>query len=84
MRMHHADTKRDCLDGGGNVLLLAEDLDGTLFLLVKAVEDVHQRSLACAVLTQKAVDRSFSQLKINGIIGFYIAEDFGDSLHFDS
>ena len=60
------------------------DLNGSFFLLIQAVQDVHQGRLSCAVFAKKAVDGSLPQGKIHSVVGFHTAEYLGDALHFDS
>ena len=73
---HHADAE---LDGGGRraeVLLHAADVDLALVGLVGAVERLHQRRLAGAVLADDGVDRAVAHLEVHPVVG----DDPGEAL----
>ena len=72
------------LDRGGRILdirFLAVYIDLSRIRLVQAVQDVHQRTLAGAVLSEDRVDRPLLHVKID--VGQRIegTKPFGDPMH---
>ena len=67
--MDHADAGRDRILGAVDLALLAVDPDDPPIGLVEAVEDVHQRRLAGAVLADDAVDRAGGDPQIDAPVG---------------
>ena len=82
--VHHADSMFDCCSGVLDINFLAADVDRSHIRLIQAVQDVHQRALAGAVLTQNGVDRSLLHIEID--VGQCIegAESLGDPMHLHS
>ena len=74
----HADPGRHGVAGPGEVLDDVVEHDLALVGLVEAVEDVHQRGLAGAVLTQQAVDLAGQDLERDPVVGHQRAEALGD------
>ena len=74
----HADAGRDRVAGSGEVLDLAVEHDLALVGLVEAVEDVHQRRLAGAVLAEQAVDLAGLDRQGDVVVGDDVAEALGD------
>ena len=63
--VHHTYTVLNC---GGRILdlhLLAANIDFSLICLVQAVQDIHQRTLTGAVLSQDRVDRPLLHVEID-------------------
>ena len=62
--------------GRAEVLLLAVDEDRALVGLVGAVQRLHQRRLAGAVLADDGVDRAAADLEVDAVVG----DDAGEAL----
>jgi hypothetical protein len=76
--VHHADTGRDGVAGAGEVLHLVVEQDLALVGPVEAVQDVHQRGLAGAVLTEQAVDLPRLDGQRDPVVGDQRPEALGD------
>ncbi len=81
--VHHADTGGDRVAGTaeGNRLVVDEDL--ALVRLVEAVQDVHQRRLAGAVLPEQAVDLAGLDRQVDVVVRGERAEPAGQALHLE-
>ena len=79
----HADARPDRILGAVDLALLPVDPDGPAIGPVVAVEDVHQRRLAGAVLADDAVDRAGGDLQIDGLVGVDRAEALVDAAELD-
>ncbi len=69
MLMDHADPGRDRVLGALDLTIPALDPDDPLIGLIVAVEDVHQRRLAGAILADDAVDRAGRDPKVDALVG---------------
>ena len=76
--VHHADAGRDRVAGTGEVLDLVVEQDLALVGPVEAVEHVHQRGLAGAVLTEQAVDLARLDGQGDPVVGDQGPEALGD------
>ncbi len=74
----HADAGRDRVAGAGEVLDLVVEDDLALVGLVEAVEHVHQRRLAGAVLAEQAVDLAGLDGQGDPVVGDERPEALGD------
>ena len=83
MLEHHADACGDCRLTIGNVGFLASDEYLALIGLVKAIQDRHQRGLACAIFADDPVDRSRHHADGNVFVGVHRAECLGYALQLD-
>src|SRR5690606_3222498 len=81
--VHHADARLDRVLRVTKPHGLAMDRDGALVRLLHAVEDLHQRGLARAVLTAHRVDLTGAHGQVHVRIGHHTWESFRDSLQFD-
>ncbi len=81
--VHHADAGAHRVAGTLEVLHLAVEKDGSLFCRVQAVEDVHERRLACAVLAEQTVDLSGLHHEIDVVVGDETAEPLRDPAEFE-
>ena len=78
--MHHADARRDRCIGRAGRQRLVVDFYGALVGHVMAEEDIHQRGLAGAVLTQQRQHFPARQRQGDPVIGDQRAEALGDIL----
>ena len=80
----HTDSVFNCRSRILDINFLAADVDLSHVCLVKTVQDVHQRTLTGAVLTENGMDRSLLHIEID--VGQRIegAESFGDPMHLHS
>ena len=69
--------------GEWNDDLLAVDRDGALVRPLHAVEDLHQRRLAGAVLADDRVDRAASHGDVDVVVGDDAGEALGDAAQLD-
>ena len=76
--VHHADAGRDGVAGTGEVLDLVVEQDLALVGPVEAVQHVHQRGLAGAVLAQEAVDLARLDRQRDPVVGDQRPEALGD------
>ena len=74
------DTLGDRVVGTLNFGRATVEKDLTLIRLVQSVEDIHQRRLAGAVLSEQSVDFAFMQVKIYMIVSEDAGKAFGDAL----
>ena len=72
----HADAVADRRRRGPEVLHLAVDEDRSLVGLMGAVQRLHQRRLAGAVLADDGVDRAAADLEVDAVVG----DDAGEAL----
>ena len=63
---------------------LAVDEDLALVRAEHAVDDVHQRRLARAVLAEQRVDLAAPQREVDGVVGRQRAEALGDAAELES
>ena len=82
--VYHADAVFNGSGRAFNIDLLSVDENLTLIRMIEAVEDIHQRAFAGAVLTKDRVDRSTFHVEID--IGQRIegTKPLGDSMHLHS
>ena len=83
MLVHHADVKRRGVVGVVDRDLLAVLFDDTLFRLIQAEENAHQRGLARAVLSQQSEDLALFQLQGDVIVCLDSGEYLGNVEHLD-
>ena len=76
--VHHADAEADGIRRARHLDPLAADVDLSLVGAVEAVEDVHERRLARAVLTQQRVHLALSQVEVDRVVGDERAEPLRD------
>ena len=69
--------------GTGEVLDLVVEQDLALVGLVEAVEHVHQRGLAGAVLAEQAVDLAGLDREVDVVVGDQVTEALGDAAEFE-
>jgi hypothetical protein len=81
--VHHADAGRHGVAGAVEVLHLIVEEHLALVGLVEAVEHVHQRRLACAVLAEKGVDLAGLYGEVDVIVGDQAAESLRDAAKFE-
>jgi hypothetical protein len=81
--MHHPDPKANRIPRGLDRGRLPRHPDRPRVRLVDAIEDVHQGGLARAVLSEKAVDLPFPEIKVNPVVGENAAETLRDPLKLD-
>ena len=81
--VHHADAGVHRVAGAGEVLHDVVEQDLALVGLVQAVEHVHQRRLARAVLAEQAVDLAGLDGEVDVIVGDEGAEPLGDAAEFE-
>ena len=74
----HPDAGGDRVAGAGEVLDHVVELDLALVGLVEAVQDVHQRGLAGAVLAEKTVDLAWFDSQRDPVVRYEGSEAFGD------
>ena len=79
--MDHADAQLHRLGRRIDADLLPAEIDVALRGLVQAEEDVHQGTLAGAVLAQERVDLPRPDVKIDVPVGVDVAEPLGDVFH---
>ena len=81
--VHHADAQCIGIVGvaDGDLLAIFEDL--TLFRLVQAKQNAHQRTLARAVLAQQSVYLAFAQLQGDVVVCLDTGEFLGNVEHLD-
>ena len=80
--MDHADPGFDRITGSGEVHCGAIDANLPGGRRVQAVEDVHQRALAGAVLAQERKDLATGDTQIHIVVGQYPGELLGDTREF--
>src|SRR5699024_9817156 len=76
--VHHADTVLDGLRGRVETYLLAADEDVALVRPVHAVQGLHQRGLARAVLADDGVHGAGSHADVDVVVGHDAGKTFGD------
>ncbi len=81
--VHHADAAGDGVAGGVELARLAVDRDGALVRLLHAVEDLHQRRLAGAVLAHQGVHGAGADGEVDVVVGHDTGEALGDAAQFD-
>jgi len=81
--VHHADPAGDGVAGVAEAHLLAVDGDGALVRLLHAVEDLHQRGLAGAVLTDEGVHGAAAHGDLDVVVRDDAGEALGDAAQFD-
>ena len=81
--VHHADPGAHRVAGALEVLHVIVEEDHALVGGVQAVEDIHERRLARAVLAQQAVDLSRLDDEIDAVVGDEGAEPLGDPAEFE-
>ena len=81
--VHHADAGRHGVARAGEVLDVVVEQDLALVGLVQAVEHVHQRGLAGAVLAEQAVDLAGLDREVDVVVGDQGAEPLGDAAEFE-
>ena len=74
--VHHADAVLDRRLGRAELGRLAVDPDLALVRLVEAVDDVHQRRLAGAVLAEQRVHLALAQVEVDAVV----RDDAGEAL----
>ena len=82
--VHHADPQGDGVTRTCDMRTLAVDVDLSRVRRNQAVEDVHQRRLAGAVLADQRVDLARPHAEIHVVVGEYAGKLFGDPSHVDS
>src|SRR6266487_4786187 len=82
--MHHTNFQTNGITWPGNVHELSVDRNFTTIWVNQAVENVHQSSFACAILTHQCMNLSFTHLEINMIVGNDTGPGFGDVTHLHS
>ena len=81
--MHHADADRDRITRRLEALLDASDGDRALVRSLLAVEDLHERRLAGAVLAHDRVDRTGGDREVDAVIGHHAGKALDDALELD-
>jgi hypothetical protein len=81
--VHHADAGTHGVTRAREVLDVVVEQDLALVGLVQAVEDVHQRGLAGAVLAEQAVDLAGLDGQADVVVGGQRAESLGDAPQFE-
>jgi len=81
--VHHADARRHGVAGAGEPLDDVVEQDLALVGLVQAVQHVHERGLARAVLAEQRVDLSRFDDEVDVIVGHEAAEALGDAAEFE-
>ena len=81
--VHHADAEVDGVGRRGEVHLLAEQLHDTLVRRLHAVQDLHQRRFAGAVLAADGVDLALFDGEVDVIVGHDAREAFRDADQLD-
>ena len=81
--VHHADAGRHGVAGAGEVLDVVVEQDLALVGLVQAVEHVHERGLACAVLAEQAVDLAGLDGEVDVVVRDQGTESLGDAAKFE-
>ena len=79
----HANANRDRVRWRGETDLMAIDGDGSAVRLLHAVQDLHQRRFASAILTDQRVDRAGSDRDVNVMVGDHARKSFADPTEFD-
>ena len=79
--VHHADTGRNGVAGRMELQSLAVEGHSPLIGPVNAVEDVGERGLAGAVLSQHAVDLASPDVYRDGVVGDHPGEALGNAIH---
>ncbi len=80
---HHPDADLDRIGGRGEVHLGAVDGDRALVRLLHAVEDLHQRGLAGAVLTDQRVHGRCPDGDVDVVVGDHAGEALGHAPDLD-
>ena len=81
--VHHADAGAHRVSGALEVLDVVVEQDHAFVSRVQAVEHVHQRGLARAVLAEQAVDLAGFDREIDAVVGDETAEPLRDSTEFE-
>jgi len=81
--VHHADARGDRIGRRGELDLLAVDLHDALVGRLHAVEDLHERRLAGAVLAADRVDLARFDGEVDVVVGDHAGEAFRDADQFD-
>ena len=81
--MDHVDPARDCVRRAGDRRLPAVEQDYSLVRSGKAVEDIHQRRLAGAVLAEQRVDLAWPDLEVDVIVGDDARVALRDAAHLE-
>jgi hypothetical protein len=76
---HHADTGRAGDGWRVDLLRLAVDPQLSCYWAVDAVDQLHQRALAGAVLAEHGMDLAGSDVEVDGVIGHDLAEPAGQT-----
>ena len=79
----HPDAERDRVPWPADPHLAPADADGARVGAVQAVEDVHERGLAGAVLAHEGVDLAFADGEVNAAEGVEITEALLDAPHLE-
>ena len=79
--MHHADPEADRVARSAYVHHLAVDQDLARIRMHQAVEDVHQRALARAVLSDQRVDLAPRDAEVHLVVGEHAGKLLGDAAH---
>ena len=79
--VHHANTVFNGFQRGSDMYFLAIQKDFACGRLIQTVKDVHQRRLACAVLSEKAQDFAFFAIDAHVIVGKNTGKFHGYILH---
>ena len=83
MLMDHADAAFNGILGTIEMHLFSLDEDLAAGRLIKSVQDIHQGTLAGAVLSQDGMHLSLVDGKVNTVVGRKITELFNNVFHFD-
>ncbi len=81
--MHHADTPGDGVGWAGDAHLITVEQDLTLVRRGQAVQDVHERRLARAVLSQQRVDLPRAHVEVDVVVGDHAGIALGDAAHLE-
>ena len=79
----HPDAGLDRIGGALEDELLAVDRDGALVGLLDPIEDLHERRLAGAVLTDEGMHRASPHGELDVLVGHHPREAFGDPVQLD-
>ena len=75
----HADAELDGVGGRAHRAPRAVDLDGAVVGLLHAVQDLHQRRLAGAVLAHDRVHRAGTDVDVDVVVGDHAGEPLADA-----
>ena len=81
MLVDHPDAQLDGIGRGSNAHRLPIQQDLAFVRMVQAVQHLHQRALAGAVLAQQRMHLAGAHIEVDAFIGKHAGETLGDATH---